>query len=118
MNSFKVIIAGGRDFDDYKSLEKFCNQVLGDKDNFIVVSGMASGADQLGMKFAAKYCKKAVLFPANWNVNGKSAGYIRNEEMSEYADALIAFWDGKSKGTSHMIDLAKEEDLMVRIYRY
>ena len=54
-------------------------------------------------------------FPADWNKYGKSAGYKRNEEMAKYADALIAFWDGKSKGTKHMIDLAKRYGLKVKV---
>ena len=54
-------------------------------------------------------------FPANWNKYGKSAGYKRNEEMSKYGEGLIAFWDGKSKGTQHMINLAKENGLIVKI---
>jgi len=57
-------------------------------------------------------------FPADWNKYGKSAGYKRNEEMAKYADALIAFWDGKSKGTKHMIDLAKRYGLKVKVVIY
>ena len=54
-------------------------------------------------------------FPAKWSEKGKSAGYLRNVEMAQYANALIAFWDGKSKGTRHMIEIAKERGLSVRI---
>ena len=57
-------------------------------------------------------------FPADWDKYGKAAGYKRNEEMARNADALIAFWDGKSRGTKHMIDLAKKYDLQARIVMY
>ena len=57
-------------------------------------------------------------FPADWDKHGKSAGYKRNLEMAENADALIAFWDGESRGTKHMIDIAKEKNLLTRIIRY
>jgi len=57
-------------------------------------------------------------FPADWNKFKKSAGYKRNVEMAENADALIAFYDGKSKGTGHMIDIAKEKNLLIRIILY
>ena len=56
-------------------------------------------------------------FPADWN-KGKSAGYIRNEKMANYADALIAFWNGMSRGTEHMINLAKQYKLKIRICNY
>ena len=70
-----------------------------------IVSGMARGADQIGYEFAQHFNIPCKQFPAEWDKHGKSAGYIRNKEMSEYADELIAYWDGKSNGTKNMIDL-------------
>lgn len=70
-----------------------------------IVCGMARGADQIGYDFARYYSIPVAGFPADWDKHGKSAGYIRNKEMSEYADELIAYWDGKSNGTKNMIDL-------------
>ena len=58
------------------------------------------------------------LFPADWKKYGKSAGYVRNSEMAEVAESLIAFWDGKSRGTKNMIDIAKNKGLKVRIVNY
>ena len=46
------------------------------------------------------------------------AGPLRNEKMARVADALIAFWDGKSRGTKNMIDLANMKGISVRIVRY
>ena len=111
----KVIIAGGREFKDYKLLCKICDLKLRNKDDVEIVSGTARGTDQLGEKYAKE--RKYILkeFPANWDEFGKSAGYIRNKQMAEYADALICFWDGKSKGTKHMIDLARKYNLKIRI---
>lgn len=59
-----------------------------------------------------------IHFPANWDKHGKSAGHIRNAEMAKYADALVAFWDGKSKGTKGMIDYATRCNLRVKVVRY
>jgi len=116
-DKFRVIIAGGRDFDDFRLLSKKCMFKLQDKLNVVVVSGCANGADKLGEKFAKFMGYEIKEFPANWDI-GKAAGYIRNKDMAEYADALIAFWDGKSKGTKHMIDLARERNLQVVVYYY
>ena len=52
---------------------------------------------------------------ANWDTFGKRAGYIRNQEMANNADALVAFWDEESKGTRHMIEIAKKQNLAVRV---
>jgi len=117
-DKFRVIIAGGRDFDDFRTLSEFCMHILQNKQNVEVVSGKANGADKLGEQFARFMGYPIKEFPANWDELGKSAGYLRNKEMAEYADALIAFWDGESKGTKHMIDLAKKMNLKVRIHKY
>jgi hypothetical protein len=114
----KVIIAGSRYFNDYEILCRYCDHVLQDQTNIEVVSGTARGADQLGEKYATERGYNITKFPADWDKYKKAAGYIRNEEMAKYADALIAFWDGNSKGTEHMINLAKKYNLKIRICDY
>jgi hypothetical protein len=115
---FKVIIAGGRDFKNYDYLKVICDKALSNQKDIQIVSGGAYGADKLGEKYAREneYCLK--VFPADWGQYGKAAGYIRNEEMAKYADACIVFWDGESKGSKHMIDLAKKHNLKVKVYGY
>ena len=111
----KVIIAGGRNFNDYENLCQICDKALSKQTEIEIVSGTAKGADKLGEKYANENGYPIKQFPADWDKYGKSAGYKRNEEMAKYADALIAFWDGKSKGTKHMIDLAKRYKLKVKV---
>ena len=114
----KVIIAGSREFSDFQLLYTKCEEVLANANEVEIVSGTARGADKLGEHYASLKGYSVRQFPADWNKHGKSAGYIRNKEMAEYADCLIAFWDGNSKGTKHMIDLAKERGLFVYIINY
>ena len=111
----KVIIAGGRNFNDYDKLCQFCDNALSNQTEVEIVSGTARGADKLGEKYAKDNGYLVKKFPADWDKYGKSAGYKRNAQMAEYADALIAFWDGKSRGTKHMIDLAMDANLKVKI---
>ena len=116
--SVKVFIAGGRGFDDYDSLVKWMDIYIQCPSDTEIVSGTARGADKLGEKYAAERQLPVARFPAEWNKYGRSAGYKRNTVMADYADALVAFWDGISRGTKHMIDIAKEKDLQVRIVKY
>ena len=119
--TYKVIIAGGRDFVDYNLLREKVNNIIIDKrltHKIVIVSGCARGADTLGMRYASENILDIEEYPADWDKYGKKAGYMRNVEMAENADALIAFWDGKSKGTKHMIDIAKERNLPIRVIRY
>ena len=121
MDNFKVIIAGSRGFSNYKLLREQCNKFLREKrktSNIIIVSGHARGADTLGEKYAQDEGFALEIYPAQWKKLGKQAGYRRNEQMAEVADALIAFWDGSSKGTKHMIDIMNEKNLLVRVVEY
>jgi len=116
-NFFRVIIAGSRDFNDYDTLGEICDYMLQNKLDVEIVSGTARGADQLGERYANERGFKLKKFPADWSL-GKSAGYIRNELMAQNADALIVFWDGKSKGTLNMINLAKQYKLKTKIHLF
>lgn len=112
-DGLKVIIAGSRTIEDYslvcRAIEKSGFQVKE------VVSGTARGVDRLGEKWAAFNKIPVKSFPADWDKHGKAAGPIRNRQMAEYADALVCLWDGKSKGSKHMIDIANELGLAVYI---
>lgn len=82
----------------------------------VIISGGARGADALGEAWAAVTQTKCEKYPADWDKYGKSAGYKRNEQMASNADALIALWDGESKGTKHMIDIANKRELLTYIW--
>lgn len=114
----KVIIAGSRTFNNFNLLKEKCDNILSSQGDIEIVSGTANGADKLGEKYAKEKGYKIKQFVPKWDLFGKSAGYKRNEEMAEYADALIVFWDGVSKGSKHMIDLANKHKLNIRIINY
>jgi hypothetical protein len=84
----------------------------------VVISGTARGADKLGEEWAKENGISIERYPAEWDKYGKSAGYIRNELMASKAEALIALWDGESKGTGHMIAIANAFKLKIFIYYY
>jgi len=106
----RIIIAGSREFCDYELLEKKCDSLLRNFDKIIIVCGGARGADSLGKLYAENRGYKVAMYPADWNTYGKSAGYIRNNKMAEVSDRLIAFWDGNSRGTKHMINTMRQLD--------
>lgn len=115
----KCIIAGGRDFDNADILSDCMYKLFPKPDGkLLIVSGAARGADRLGEDFAYKYELPFIQFPADWDKHGKSAGYIRNSEMSRYADRLVAFWDGKSRGTKNMIELMLRSGKPVDVFNY
>lgn len=118
--SFKVIVAGSRSFQDYRLLKATLDHLLSRKEgeSVVIISGGARGADSLGERYARERGYRVKRFPAQWERYGRSAGYRRNEVMAAYADALVAFWDGKSPGTRHMIEVACQQGLAVRVIRF
>jgi len=116
--AFKVIVAGGRDFDDYTSMCMWLDHLLVNKHDIEIVSGTARGADKLGERYALSRGYPVKKFPARWETFGKRAGMIRNRRMAEYADALVVFWDGRSRGTANMIATAHDLGLPTRTIHY
>lgn len=115
----RIIVAGGRDFDDEKILSDKLSRYPGMLWSDLVNGMCKTGADALARKYAKQRCMKVHEFPADWDSSyGKKAGVIRNGAMAEFADVLIAFWDGKSKGTRDMINKALQGGLEVHVYRY
>ena len=105
---FKIIVAGSRGFNDYKLMEEYLDFKFQEVIKTHKVSGTSRGADKLGELYAKHRGYPVHPFPADWHLHGKSAGYKRNKRMAKYANALVAFYDGSSKGTGHMIKLAKD----------
>lgn len=107
----KTIVAGPRDCNDRELVFNaltFAGEYITE-----VVSGGAKGVDTLGELWAAENGVPVKRFPADWDYHGRKAGPIRNRQMAEYADALIAFWDDESKGTGNMIKQARGMGLQV-----
>ena len=112
----RTIIAGGRDFAN-TGMAFICLEPLV-KAGDIIISGHASGADMMGELYAHKNKLQCELYPADWKKYGRAAGPIRNEQMAKVADRLIAFWDGKSRGTKSIINLAKKHGCEVIVFDY
>lgn len=111
----RTIIAGSRVFTDYKYL---CNVMKSINIGWItvIISGGAKGIDSLGIRYAKENRLPCEIFLPEWDKFGKRAGIIRNCKMGDAADALIAIWDGKSRGTKHMIDYAMNSKRIKKIF--
>lgn len=117
----KLIVAGGRDFTD-------ANRMISELQKLVnsgnipecpeLVCGMAYGADLAAYSLWSGTGMVVHKFPADWARLGKRAGYIRNQEMGEFADAAVCFWDGNSKGTKHMIDIMNRLNKPAYVVRY
>lgn len=114
----KIIIAGGRNFNQKGMMKRVMIQHGISSEDEIVSGHCPTGADALGEELAKYFNAKVKLFPADWNKYGKSAGPKRNAQMAEYADKAIVFWDGKSAGSRNMIGEMKKRNKHVQIIKY
>lgn len=114
----RIIVAGGRDFNDPVLMNQKLSALTKNLKKFLIITGGAEGADRLAENWAFHHMVPYAIFHPDWKKNGAKAGFLRNLEMAKQADAVIAFWDGASKGTKHMIDIAEKRNLKLRIVRY
>lgn len=122
MNTLYLLVVGSRGFLDYNLLKDTLDNIRDKNNNISIVSGGAAGADSLAERYANENNIPIEIFRANWNKYGRSAGYIRNEEMHKYISTkenrmCIAFWDGQSRGTQHNFSLAKKYSNPIMLIR-
>lgn len=117
----KIAIVGSRGFNNYQLLVATVRSFIKEQNIVVsptIISGGAQGADSLAEQFAKDNNYPLVVFPAEWDKYGKSAGYRRNVQIIDTCDVCFAFWDGKSKGTKMDIDLchSKHKPCFVIMY--
>lgn len=109
----RIIVCGSRGWHDR---ERVADRLFDLPVSSIIVHGAARGADRIAEQEGQKLGLLVEAHPADWEKYGKSAGYRRNELMASLgADLCIAFWDGRSLGTQHMMDLAKKYGITVEV---
>ena len=104
----KVVVSGSRGINNYDYVRNafiFSGIWKRFKSNLTILHGACKNSPDIQAgKFAKNNALKCEEYPADWDVHGKRAGMLRNIEMGKQADALVAIWDGISKGTKQMID--------------
>lgn len=121
MEEFKVIIAGGRNFNNFPLLRTKMDEFLVNKiktHQIVIVSGGARGADTLGEKYGKLKGFKIIRIKANWNKHGKAAGFVRNKEMLDIANGVVCCWDKVSKGTGHLVKITKQTSTPINFIYY
>ena len=114
----KIAIVGSRTFSDYNLLERHINDIAKSFNIIKIISGGANGADTLGEKYANINKIPTLILKPDWGKYGKGAGYIRNKDIINSSDKVVAFWDGKSKGTLNSINLAKKQNKLIQMIEF
>lgn len=117
---FRLVVAGSRSFSDYDRLAADLDRLLALRLPAveIVCGGCPAGADALAVRYARERGLALRVFPAAWRSFGRAAGPLRNEQMAQYGDALVAYWDGRSAGTASMVRCASARGLRVVLRRF
>ena len=114
----RLAVIGSRKFNDYRTLCVIIEEMMKYFDIDTIVSGGAKGADSLAEKFANENGITMDVYPADWDKHPRAAGFIRNKEIWDNSDLGVAFWDGKSRGTSHSFDISKKQNKQLFIFDY
>ncbi len=123
----RIIICGGRHFNDYDALETLVDSVIAEiglnNDEIEIISGHCEGADTLGEQYAKNHGLACILFPAEWSKYGRSAGPIRNSQMIEHASKsqnpiVVAFLSSRTKGTLDTVKKATKRGFTIYRYNY
>lgn len=109
----KIAIVGSRGFTDLNQVSAYVRAL---PPGTIIVSGGAMGVDRAAENAAKRAGMETKIFPANWPLYGKRAGYLRNVDIVTTSDRVVAFWDGQSKGTLHSIELARKQRKPLEIF--
>lgn len=110
----RIAIVGSRNYSNPNDVREFVRSL---EPNTIVISGGAPGVDTVAIDEAKLIGLRTEVYPADWRTLGKSAGFIRNRQLVELCDRLVAFWDGESRGTKHSISLASKYNKLERVVR-
>jgi len=107
-----LAVVGSRDITDYDLVKNVLDILEFDE----IVSGGAIGVDSLAKRYAIENNIPIKVFLPDWNSYGKQAGFIRNIDIVSYCDKLVSFWNGKSPGTKHSIDIAIKQGKFLENY--
>lgn len=122
MKEFKLIVAGGRDFNDYALMDASINQVLSELADDLVVSIVSgkhkTGVDAQVSNWATIHQCTHIPYYAPYREYGARAVYIHNDTMAKDSSGLLAFYDGADKQTAHLIAIARAKDLYVKVIKY
>src|SRR5262245_11253362 len=110
----RVAVVGSRDYPDLEAVRAYVRAQPADT---VIISGGARGVDQVAVDTARRLQLAYEVYPADWTRYGKRAGFLRNITIVDNADAVVAFWDGVSRGTKHTIDYANERRKLARVFR-
>ena len=110
---FKLAIVGSRAFVDLDLVRRYVRSL--DPAKVIIYSGGARGVDRAAATEGRRLGFEVVELLADWDGEGRSAGFNRNERLVDLVDGLVAFWDGKSRGTAHSVELARRRGIWVRV---
>jgi len=118
----RILVCGGVTFADEELLTETLDRVIADE-KVMIVSGGAKGADALAEKYAKDRNIKIKVFPAEWKKYGKGAGPIRNRQMLDFVSQkesplVVAFWNGKSRGTKNTIETARKMEIATLVADY
>ena len=112
----RIAIIGSRNYPLPEQVRNFVKELSQHNDELTIVSGGARGVDSIAVEAAEAAGAKTKVWPADWEKHGRKAGILRNYDIVNDAQRVVAFWDLQSRGTMHSMRIAKERGKLWRIF--
>jgi hypothetical protein len=113
---FRLIVSGDRRLSDYLFLAATLDRLLIHRHPHVtILHGDAPGADQLAAQYAASHWYPVEAYPADWDVEGPSAGPRRNTRMLEAQPSGLVVFDGGGPGSANMLRQARARGMVPRV---
>jgi len=108
----RLAVIGSKEFHDYQKLKSVLDEISGIT---TIVSGAAVGTDTMAARYAEDSSIKLLEFPPDHEKYGEEAKLVRDRQIVDNCDQIIAFWDGECAGTDYTINYAKKKDIQITI---
>jgi len=108
----KLAVIGSKEFQDFRLLA-----IEIEKENNVtkIISGAALGTDSLARRYAIQNNISLLEFPPDYAKYGTQAKHVRDNQIVNHCDKVLAFWDGVCEGTKYTMDYAHQQKVPVRI---
>ena len=108
----RLAVIGSKEFHDYQKFKAVLDEIFGIT---TIVSGAAVGTDTMTAGYALEHNIKLIEFPPDFEKHGGDAKHVRDRQIVENCDQLIAFYDGKCEGTKYTMDYADKMVIPVKV---
>ncbi|MDY6915880.1 MAG: SLOG family protein [Candidatus Cloacimonadota bacterium] len=108
----KLAVIGSKKFNNFQLLT---SEIEKENNLTKIISGAAPGTDSLARRYAIQNNIPLLEFPPDYAKNGAEAKHVRDRQIVDHSEKVLAFWDGVCQGTKYTMNYARQQNVPVRV---